>query len=345
LFAVGLLAVVACQAAPAPKPGERLVLTRNSPDEAIAKAYSADAAIDFVELSTTHWQEKRRCVTCHTNGLHLVAGASVTPKSKVLLDSQDFARDYLTGYVDKKAKPKGQHGAIEGMVSTAAFLAISEMTTAGKLQPKTEAALDHIWQRQDASGAWEKWLKCNWGPFEVDDHWGVSLAAVALAMAPESYRSKPGPAEAQRRMLDYLKRAPTSAHQKTMLLWLSRYAPETITEKQKRQWIEDLRGLQQPDGGWVVIQLGDADWKRGDDKPQVQSSDGYATAMVIFALRQADVSANDPAIQRGVMWLKSNQRQSGRWFTHSPHRDTKHYITQAATSMALLALASCDELR
>jgi squalene-hopene/tetraprenyl-beta-curcumene cyclase len=73
-------------------------------------------------------------------------------------------------------------------------------------------------------------------------------------------------------------------------------------------------------------------------------SDGYATAFSIFVLRQARVETNDPAIQSGLHWLKSNQRESGRWFTHSPRRDGKHYITQAATNMALLALASCDEL-
>jgi len=73
-------------------------------------------------------------------------------------------------------------------------------------------------------------------------------------------------------------------------------------------------------------------------------SDGYATAFTIYVLRMAEVEIKDPAIQRGLSWLKSNQRESGRWFTHSPRRDGKHYITQAATNMALLALASCNEL-
>ena len=77
---------------------------------------------------------------------------------------------------------------------------------------------------------------------------------------------------------------------------------------------------------------------------QAKISDGYATALVIYALRQSGIAASDPAITRGIAWLKSNQRQSGRWFTHSPHVDGKHYITQAASSMVLLALSSCGEL-
>ena len=72
--------------------------------------------------------------------------------------------------------------------------------------------------------------------------------------------------------------------------------------------------------------------------------DGYATAFVIYALRQSGVAASDPAVTRGIAWLKSHQRQSGRWFTHSPHVDSRHYITQAASNMALLALSSCGEL-
>ena len=106
-----------------------------------------------------------------------------------------------------------------------------------------------------------------------------------------------------------------------------------------------MRALQQDDGGWVLIQFGNADWKRRDKKPQAQISDGYATAFVIFTLKQAGVSASDPAIKRGIAWLKTHQRESGRWFTHSPRVNGRHYITQAANNMALLALSSCGELR
>ena len=130
-----------------------------------------------------------------------------------------------------------------------------------------------------------------------------------------------------------------------MLLWLSHYAADTLTTAEKTQWLNDLRDLQQDDGGWVLIHLGNAEWKRKDKQPQAQISDGYATAFVIYVLRQAGVSAEDPAIKRGIAWLKTHQRESGRWFTHSPRVDGRHYITQAASNMALLALSSCGELR
>jgi squalene-hopene/tetraprenyl-beta-curcumene cyclase len=324
---------------------DRIFAKKNQVDEPLAKTFSAQKSIAFIEHSVSRWQTKNECITCHTTGLHLVAGSVATPESKVLLGNQAFSRSYLSSYVQQNKKPAGAYGAIEGMVAGASYLAISEMNTARKLHPDTEAALDYIWTRQSKSGAWDNWLKCHWGPFEVDDHYGVSLAAIALAMTPDAYQKKPDSVRARQQLRKYLRSNPLdSAHQKGMLLWLSRYAPDTFTAAEKREWLKELRGLQQDDGGWVVIHLGNAEWKRKDKLPQAQISDGYATAFVIYVLRQSGISAEDPAIKRGIAWLKTHQRESGRWFTHSPRVDGRHYITQAASNMALLALSSCGEL-
>ena len=45
-----------------------------------------------------------------------------------------------------------------------------------------------------------------------------------------------------------------------------------------------------------------------------------------------------PAIQRGLAWLKANQRASGRWFTRSLNDDKDHYIADAGTCFAVMAL-------
>jgi len=49
----------------------------------------------------------------------------------------------------------------------------------------------------------------------------------------------------------------------------------------------------------------------------------------------------DPAIQRGIAWLKTHQRASGRWFTRSLNDDEDHYITDAGTCLAVMALRRC----
>lgn len=49
--------------------------------------------------------------------------------------------------------------------------------------------------------------------------------------------------------------------------------------------------------------------------------DGHQTGLAIVALREAGVPASDPQIQRGLRWLESNQRESGRWWTLSLNTD------------------------
>ncbi|MBI3837920.1 MAG: hypothetical protein HY288_08305 [Planctomycetia bacterium] len=75
------------------------------------------------------------------------------------------------------------------------------------------------------------------------------------------------------------------------------------------------------------------------------ASDGYATGFVIFVARQAGLTASDSRLQRGLTWLKSNQRESGRWFTPSQAWHTRHLISNAGTAYAVLALFACGELR
>ena len=84
-------------------------------------------------------------------------------------------------------------------------------------------------------------------------------------------------------------------------------------------------------------------WKRGDKKEQTPDvSDGYGTGFSIYVLRKTGVPASDPAIQKGLAWLKDNQRESGRWFTRSLFRDGKHYLTHAGTAMSVMAIQSCE---
>ena len=74
---------------------------------------------------------------------------------------------------------------------------------------------------------------------------------------------------------------------------------------------------------------------------QESPSDGYATGLLLYVLRQTGMPATDEPIRRGVAWLKSNQRESGRWFTRSLNNDKAHYVTNAGTAFAVLALEAC----
>ena len=114
-----------------------------------------------------------------------------------------------------------------------------------------------------------------------------------------------------------------------------------MTPEERETTRRDLLSLQREDGGWSLPTLGD--WRRRDGSPNPEDgpSDGYATGLVVYVLRQAGIPSQDPAIRKGVAWLEGNQRKSGRWFTRSLNNDKAHYIANAGTGFAVMALAAC----
>jgi squalene-hopene/tetraprenyl-beta-curcumene cyclase len=229
------------------------------------------------------------------------------------------------------------------VVATAAALAFNDAQTTGKLHPLTRKALDWMWKLQRADGSWN-WLKCNWPPMEADDYFGVTNALLGVGIAPEKYSATPTAQEGLAKIRTYLQKTPPpSLHHKTMLLWDSCLLPDLMSSDQRQATIKQLLELQREDGGWSLPSLGE--WKRHSGEPNDRfsgPSDGYATGFVVYVLRQTGLPKGDPAIHRGVEWLETHQRESGRWFTRSVNNDKHHYITHAGTAFAVLALRACD---
>ena len=150
----------------------------NSPDEPLARQMSVAKAVDFIDRASLHWQRSRECVTCHTNGAYLMARGQLQADTAPHISVRKFFEQYVDGWAKKK--PESQ-----GIVVTAAALAMDDATS-GKLTDTTRAAFDEAWKIQRDDGSWD-WLKCGWGPFESDDHYGVTLAAIAASKAPGNY--------------------------------------------------------------------------------------------------------------------------------------------------------------
>jgi squalene-hopene/tetraprenyl-beta-curcumene cyclase len=69
------------------------------------------------------------------------------------------------------------------------------------------------------------------------------------------------------------------------------------------------------------------------------------TGFALFALRSAGVPSDDARVQRGVRWLNTNQRESGRWFTRSLVGRKANLISNSGTAWCVLALDACGEVK
>jgi squalene-hopene/tetraprenyl-beta-curcumene cyclase len=307
--------------------------------EPVARAFSPAKAAEYLDGVGVGWTRERKCVTCHTNLPYLLARPHL-PGDAGWKEVRKFLEADVASW-SAGGKPRGPTFT----VATALGLAATDAHAGGKLSDPTRAALDRMWKDQRADGAWA-WIKCDWPPLEHDDYYGATLGALAAGLAPEGYARSDSAAAGLEKLRGYLAKTPApDLHHATMLLWASTKVDGLLTVGQQKGIVARLKATQRADGGWCLPSLGQ--YKRRDEaktpNDPAAPSDGYATGLAVYVLRQAGVPAADPAVARGAAWLRANQRESGRWFTRSLNNDRAHYITNAGSAFAVLALAACGE--
>lgn len=323
LLALPLLVAAEPVNYPKPKPTQA--------EEPVAKVYSPQKAASYLDAVGVNWTRERRCVTCHTNMPYLMARPQLPGE-----DGWKEVRKFLADDVKKwatGAKPRGD----AYVVATAAGLVFTDIP-GGKLSDESKQALAKMWSTQRKTGEWS-WLKCDWPPLEHDDYYGAVLAATIVGYAPENYAQSTEAQEGLKRLKDYFKKTPApDLHHQAHLLWASVKLDGLMTADEKTATIQELKKRQREDGGWSLPSLGK--YQRRDKSPNDPNaaSDGYATGYVSYILKQAGVPATDASVSRGLNWLKQNQRESGRWFTRSLNNDRDHFITNAGSAFAVLAL-------
>ena len=198
-------------------------------------------------------------------------------------------------YTDERhGAPKTSQSRGTEAILNALILSSHDAAT-GTLGADTRAAFDHLWALQEQSGASQgawPWLFFGLQPWESSDasFYGAALAAVAVGIAPEGYAAT----SAVRERLDLL-RGYFARHypqqplfNRVTLLWASTKVPELLDEEQHAALISELRARQRDDGGWSLSSLGE--WERRDGTVLETTSDGYATGLVTYTLKQAGLS-------------------------------------------------------
>lgn len=312
-----------------------------SADEPLAVAFSPEAAAKYLDRSALNWQKTKKCATCHTNLFYMAARPALGSTFADSGEVRGFYEDYLEVRWAKR-KPKEAQGFWPVVVG--AGLTINDAQATGKLSDVAREVLDIVWTVQRADGGW-KWPHCDYAPLEIDDHYGVTLAALAVGIAPDRYAETPQARAGLEKLRVYLKNnPPKSLHHRAMLAWCSVRLAGIATPADRDRALSDLLALQRDDGGWSTASFL-SDWKELEPSPvALKASDGYGTGFVIVVARELGVSADDPRLKRGIEWLLTHQRASGKWFTRSPVHDCGNLLSNAGSAFAVLALQSCGHL-
>lgn len=353
---------------------------------AVPAAWDAKAAAGYLDQRVEWWSGWDRakrdqgtfCVSCHTVLPYTLA----RPALRKMIGEKDPGEDerLILANVVKRVRlwnelapvySDEKYGKNKGVESRGtesvllAFVLANRDAQSGTLSDDTKAALEHLWQQQqkdgERKGAW-LWQMFGLNPWEGDisPYYGATLAAAATGMAPENYRVKPEIQNNIKLLREYLNREFVGQPlvNRVMLLWAETKLPGLIEADRQKAITQEILRTQQEDGGWNLFRIASPmidpnvttqlnKFKRLDGSPQELGSDGFATGLMVFVLKQSGDFRESDAVKRGRAWLEKNQnRTEGSWTAYSVNKkrelssDAGRFMNDAATAYAILALTN-----
>jgi len=354
--------------------------------------WDAQAAAKYLDDRMSLWFEKAdklhtdknptSCVSCHTTVPYAMARAALrkargqtqaTPQETKLLDETvrrvNTYDSHEPLYESKEEQSRGTEAVLNLLILA------GEDARQGRHDPSetTRKALEELWKRQRPDGAWN-WLDFANEPYESTDSlcFGAALAAIAVGTVP-GYAGAPD-ADARShisKLRDYLSRAypGESLYNRIWVLLASARLGGVLTRDQREALTAQLMSQQNADAGWSLHALGPWTWSKRSppfapkgelDASLLSKSDGYATGLVAYALRQAGLPSDNAALKKASAWLAANQRACqidqarwNCWRTYSLNYDREHggkhgdpwsrmFMSDAATAFAVLALLPAE---
>jgi squalene-hopene/tetraprenyl-beta-curcumene cyclase len=352
--------------------------------DASAAGWDRQAAARYLDDREIYWQGWDRaqkdhgtlCVSCHTQATYGMARpllryplsesgpsqaeqvmlASIQKRVSMWKDAVPFYNDAQSG-AGKEVESRNAESVLNAIILS------SYDQRSGHLSETARTAFANAWALQSTSGpttgAWV-WQNFHYTPWESpeSEYHGAALMAVAIAKAPDHYRDDPKIAANLTALCGYL-----SSHfeaqpllNKVVALWASNWFPGIITQSQRTSLLDAIYARQRVDGGWSLTDLGT--WKRVDETPLETRPDGYATGLAVLVLEETGLlnptlkARTQKPISLGIAWLIANQDKiTGAWPAWSlnknrdPNSNTGKFMSDAATSYAVLALSEQDRPR
>jgi squalene-hopene/tetraprenyl-beta-curcumene cyclase len=337
---------------------EQILISKATAEEPKRDAVSVDLAKTYLEHGSLAWSGERKCVSCHTNGTYMVTRPALSASlGQPPEDTRQFFLTTLSKLQEEKLDRLKQSTRPAQVIYIAAGLSEWDAHVSKQLSPETEKSLELMFAIQNENGTWGS-LDC-WPPFESDAYHEATVAAMAAATAPGWLQKAEASDNAAlkagiEKLKNYLRtEKPAHDYSRTLLLWANSRMTDLLSAEQKQELIDALVKHQRADGGWSIRTFAAPEtWGSGNRAAKLKAepefadppSDGHMTGLAVIVLREAGIGADDPRVQKGITWLKANQRESGRWWTRSLNTDTWHFITYSGTAYPLLALQMCDEI-
>jgi squalene-hopene/tetraprenyl-beta-curcumene cyclase len=327
---------------------------------------TVQAAAKYLDDGALYWVREKTCLACHSTGVYMVERSALT--KHLGKPSEEVLKYFIDTVPDTAGRPGDR---AHTSVWRSSGLASWDRHVEGKLSEHTDRSLRHTVRILPDDNMYDT-IKLIEIPY-ITTRFELTVQAMrAMVTAPGWLENLQDPellARVERIKKHLREHRPLNDYELALKLQLANLMPGLVSEDERQAAIAMLWSKQLPDGGWSTRRMSDLlkwrleahpptaqqPWKEAMDPTVVAliqnlpdaaspGSDPYMTAFAIVLLRESGVPASDQRIQRGIAWLKENQRASGRWWMDSLYRGNYNYITYISTAQALRALALCDEL-
>lgn len=293
------------------------------------------AAMPPLLAGATGHIEKKSCFACHNQTFPVMAFAAAKAKGisipeSTLPDQIEHITEFITDHLDEYLSGKGTGGQVD----TAGSILFTLEFAGAKPAEATTAVVEYLLKTQPNGEFWR--TSSNRPPTEASHFTATFLAVRGL----KSWATKEQQSQAKTRMTTAKKWLVQSKPGDTEDRVFRLMALQSVGAERRdiAAAAFDLLATQRRDGGWAQLDS--------------MTSDPYATASSLVALRDAGLTEHHPAYRSGLSFLIKTQRKDGTWLITSrskpfqpyyesgfPHGKNQ-FISATASGWAATALAS-----